>query len=688
MHRKNLLVMNILIIFVFLLSSCAVQQTADLPTAEDLGVEQLGEITYEDILQMDWLNKFELLSDGKYVVYMKSTGTDLAPPQNNGVLVLLGIETRTERALTDPSESVVYWQLAPDGVKLAYLSMDKATLNKELHMLDTSTRNSTLIRDVPEELLAGFKWLSNDKLLFLGADPRKPQYKLPGNVVIMDEIPDPVILKSYSLADGSVDLLTNNSDVVYEYEASPDGKYILYKASTYPEVWLETPKFRYAMLDVATKTEEEVMVMEEGFEDENEFVWAADGQRVYIERMQNGGLHYPVRYTSDIIYYEIASKEIKEVPLQWERKLLKDLFNDDIEITPFEDGVYALLADGANPKLARYTETDSGWKMDVLQGQHQGNIFALESSPDGRTLYYNASTATMPMQIYEGEVQDTAINNVTRLSNLNKHLTVKDLGTSEVVSWGGVNGEPVQAVLRYPPGYQADKPTPAVFVIHGGPTYTDFDGWRDTWEFPYHLISNLGVVLVSANYHGSSNFGFEFTQSIEGGHYFEYPIEDFMKGVQFLAGEGIIDPERIGITGWSNGGILPLYWITQDASLKAAVAGAGSADEYGQIAYINGMVMNLMYQNKPPFEDPEAYISMLGLYQAENIKTPLLMFNGTVDQAVVPAGAMTTYRAYKRGSQAEVKQILFPDEPHHLGHYENQLRKVMEEINWLAKILE
>jgi len=171
MHKKNLVVMNVLIVFVFLLSSCAAQQPENLPTAEDLGVEQLGEITYEDILQMDWLNKFELLADSRYVVYMKSTGTDLRPPQNNGELILLGIETRTERLLSDPSESVVYWQLAPDGVRLAYLSMDKATLNKELHLLDTSTRNSTLIKDVPEEILAGFKWLSNDKLL--AALPRR-----------------------------------------------------------------------------------------------------------------------------------------------------------------------------------------------------------------------------------------------------------------------------------------------------------------------------------------------------------------------------------------------------------------------------------------------------------------------------------------------------------------------------------
>lgn len=677
-----------IIIFVFLSMSCSSTKQVGSPLETSFPIEQTGNITFEDILKMESLNKFKLLSDGEHIVYMKSCGTDLLPPENNGVLVLLDIQDYTETILSSESVSVIAWALSPDGVKVAYTGMEKDTQDHQfLRITDTKTKKSVLLKDVPEELFTGFKWLSADTLLFTGADPRKKSKQLPGNVIIMDEIPDPVILKTYSLADGRVDLLTDNQDVIYQYEPSPDGKYILYKASSYPETWLDTPNFRYALLDTTSKTEKELMVIEEGFEDENEFAWTDDSSRVYIERMQNGGLHYPVRYTSDIIYLEIASMQIEEVPLQWERKLLKDLFTDDIEIIPFDHGVYALLADGANPKLARYTFSDSGWKMDVMQGEHQGNIFSLVSSPDGSMLYYNYNSASMPPQIYQGEIKDAMISKVTRLTNLNQQLLEKDLGSSKVITWEGVNGDPVQTVLRYPPGYKPDKPYPVVFVIHGGPTYTDFDGWRDTWEFPYHLITNLGVIAVSANYHGSSNLGFDFAQSIEGGYYYDYPIEDFMKGVQTLSDQGIIDPDRVGITGWSNGGILSLAWVTCDPTLKAAVVGAGTADENGQDAYINGIVMNLMYHDKTPFEDPEAYIPMMGVYNADKVKTPVLMFNGTNDQAVVPSSAMSTYRAYKRASHSEVKMILFPGEPHHLSHYENQLRKVMEEVKWLSQIL-
>ena len=85
--------------------------------------------------------------------------------------------------------------------------------------------------------------------------------------------------------------------------------------------------------------------------------------------MQNGGIHYPVRYTSDIVAYTPATKILEEVPMNWDRKMLKDLFNDDVEMTPFIGGVYALLADGTNPKLAKYIKTDSGWEMMLLKAR-------------------------------------------------------------------------------------------------------------------------------------------------------------------------------------------------------------------------------------------------------------------------------------------------------------------------------
>jgi dipeptidyl aminopeptidase/acylaminoacyl peptidase len=92
-----------------------------------------------------------------------------------------------------------------------------------------------------------------------------------------------------------------------------------------------------------------------------------------------------------------------------------------------------------------------------------------------------------------------------------------------------------------------------------------------------------------------------------------------------------------------------------------------------------------MYYNDTPFEDPTVYIRETGFYHADNVTTPLLMLQGTKDNSVVPASGMTTYRAYKKASNADVQMILFVDEPHHCKQYPNQVRKVSEEIDWLKK---
>jgi len=94
--------------------------------------------------------------------------------------------------------------------------------------------------------------------------------------------------------------------------------------------------------------------------------------------------------------------------------------------------------------------------------------------------------------------------------------------------------------------------------------------------------------------------------------------------------------------------------------------------------------MNLMYHEYTPFENPEYYIPIMGVYKAEHVQTPLLMLQGTEDNAVAPASALSTYRAYKMASKADVRMILFKDQPHHMTTYPNQLRKVSEEIDWLS----
>jgi len=194
-------------------------------------------------------------------------------------------------------------------------------------------------------------------------------------------------------------------------------------------------------------------------------------------------------------------------------------------------------------------------------------------------------------------------------------------------------------------------------------------------------------VTLSVNYHGSMNYGFDFAESIENGHYYDLPIRDLISGKEYPAEKGIINPAQTGATGWSNGAILILDLITKDTSLKAAVAGAGSAEDQAQTANTNGIIMTKMYYGDTASQNPDIYLDILPTYRAKNVRTPLLMMGGTEDNAVDPSAALVTYRTYKEESQAPVRFLRFPGEPHHPGKYVHQFRKVQEEPDWLKKHL-
>jgi dipeptidyl aminopeptidase/acylaminoacyl peptidase len=655
----------------------------DLPVS----AEKSGTLDPADILWMEMPGHFTLSADGANVVFIKSTGTDLAPPQNNGTLIFISLPARSETVLSVADESVTGYALSPNGYSVAYAAVPREGGEPSVYLVSLADRKKIRLSGTTQELAAGFAWLGSRRLVFLGA----PDGSLPSaggaDVMVVDERPDPVILKTYSLHDGIIAPLSDNDDVITIWSPSPDGRYVMYKAAPDPEAWETGAAFRYAVLDTVTGREQKLFTLTEGYQDTNQFAWSPDSTMVWIERMQNGGLRYPVQYTSDLLVYSPVTMVLEEVPLGWERGLHIDIFNSDIEVNPFNGGAYVLLADGPNPKPARVARNGTGWQVTHLNGSHPGNIFALEPDRTGTTLVYEANSPVSPPQFYKARVHGNQIVDPVQITDLNPALAAKDPGSSEITSWTGARGETVTGIVRYPPGYESAKKYPLVVVIHGGPTYTDFDSWRDSWEFPYHLIMDRGAVTLSVNYHGSTNFGFDFARSIEGNGYYDLPVEDILTGIDHLAGRGIIDRSQVGVTGWSNGGILALALITRDPSLKAAVAGAGTADEIAQLATTNGIVMDKMYFPKSPYEDPGFFHAIQPIYQADKRQTPLLMMIGSEDESVVPASAYVTYRAYREGSTAPIRFIVFTGMPHHLQTRATQERKVNEELAWLDRYL-
>ena len=641
----------------------------------------------EDILNMEAPGHFTLSADGDTLVYIRSTCTDLTPPANNGTLMYIDVTSATEEECTTPEQSVTAYALSPDGQTVVYSAMPREGGPESMYLLHLPDRNATRLSGGTDELIGDFSFLGTDRLVFTGAPGNATASADDDVVIVVDEPPEPVILKTYALTDGRIAPLSANTDVITIWEPSPDGRYVLYKAAPDPESWEIGAPFRYAVLNTLTGEEQELFTSVEGYQDENQFAWSPDSSIVYVERFINGGLRYPVENAADLLVYTPATQTLEEVPLTWDRGMFIDLFNSDIEVNPFNDGAYLFLAGGTNPKLARVTRVGGMWQMTFPEGRDSGNIYAAESDSTGQILVYNHNAACSPPQFYRATVSGNEIQDPVMLTRLNRDLMQKDLGTSDVVTWKGAQGDTVTGIIRYPPGYEEGTQYPLVLVIHGGPNYADFDSWRDTWEFPYHLITGRGAVTLSVNYHGSTNFGLDFARSIEGGQYYDLPIEDLLTGIDHLAQQGIINRSQVGVTGWSNGGILTLALITKDPTLKVAVSGAGTADENSQIANTNGIVMDKMYYEKSPYQDPGSFQQILPLYQAENVRTPLLMMIGTDDPQVDPASAWVTYRAYKEGSQAPVRFVLFKDQPHHMTTPETQARKVEEELNWLDQYL-
>jgi dipeptidyl aminopeptidase/acylaminoacyl peptidase len=644
-----------------------------------------GSLEPADILSMETMGHFTLSADGGNLVYIKSAGTDLMPPASNGTLMYIDVRAATETALTGDGESVISCALSPDGNTVVYASQPRAGGPVSLYLTHVHDKKAVRLPNVTDELAGSFAWLGTDRLVFTGAPAGAPAGN--GDVIVADETPAPVILKTYTLKDGTIAPLSYNNDVITIWAPSPDGQYVLYKAAPDPASWQAGATFRYVLLDTKNGEERQLFSSLEGYQDTNQFAWSPDSNVVYIERFENGGLRYPVEDAAYLQAYTPATRTLEEVPLGWDRGLFIDLFNSDIEVNPFNGGAHLLLADGTNPKVARLVHNSTGWQVTLLAGKDQGNIFAIETDRAGSSIVYSRNSASAPPQLIRAGVEGATITDPVQLTDLNHNLQGKDLGSSEVTSWKGAQGDTVYGVSRYPPGYQKGKQYPLVLVIHGGPNYGDFDSWRDTWEFPYHLITDRGAVTLSVNYHGSTNFGLPFARSIEGGNYYDLPVEDLQTGIDHLAGRGIINRSQVGVTGWSNGGILTLALVTRDPSLKAAVAGAGTVDENSQVANTNGIVMDKMYYAKSPYQDPQAFWTVLPVYQADKRRTPLLMMIGTSDGQVDPASAWVTYRAYKEGSSAPIRFVLFKDQPHHMKTPETQVRKVQEELNWLDQYL-
>ena len=287
-----------------------------------------------------------------------------------------------------------------------------------------------------------------------------------------------------------------------------------------------------------------------------------------------------------------------------------------------------------------------------------------------------------------GDLYNLEKGRVTPRTNVNPQLASWILPQILDYTWTGGDGDEVHGILELPAGHDptVDGPLPAIIELHGGPTSSTKYRFR-LWIYGRALMAANGYALLSPNYHGSLGFGDEFLAKLIDREN-EIEVTDIIAGTERLIADGIADPAKIGVMGWSNGGYLTNCMIVARPDLfRAASSGAGVLDMVIQwgVEDTPGHVINFM--QGLPWERPEHYRAGSPLYDLDKVTTPTVIHVGGADPRVPPAHSRALYRALYHYLDVPVELIVYPGEPHGLTTYENRLAKMEWDLAWFDKYL-
>ena len=288
-----------------------------------------------------------------------------------------------------------------------------------------------------------------------------------------------------------------------------------------------------------------------------------------------------------------------------------------------------------------------------------------------------STTSTEPDEVY-------ALNNgaLRPLTHQNDTLFAElQLGTTENFTSTSKDGTEVHSILVKPAGYVAGRKYPMILFIHGGPNGQD----AHSFSFERQLFAANGYVVISVNYRGSSGRGTAFQRAIFA-DWGNKEVADLLGAVDYMIATGIADPNRLGIGGWSYGGILTDYTIATDSRFKAAFSGAGSALQtsmYGLDQYTR------QYDNEigPPWKAQDVWIRIsYPFFHADRIKTPTLFLGGEKDFNVPVAGGEQMYQAL-RSLGIDTQLIIYPGQFHTLTTPSYQRDRLERYVAWFDKYL-
>ncbi len=649
-------------------------------------------------MKLDDLSRFRNVSDpqispdGKLVAYTVST-IDVKDDKSSTHIWMIGIDGSNDRQITFSQESESSPRWSPDGKYLSFTSSrpGKARGN-QVWLLDRTGGEAMQLTEIKGRL-QGHEWSPDSKRLVLVIGDPDPEAE-PGpspqpGATATPRVPKPIVIDRYRYKqDGQGYLLSGRHTYIYLFDIatkklerltkskwdesspswSPDGTRIAFM-SNHSDDPDRDPAAQLYVVDATPGAPEKQLTPVTTRAGRSRPEWSPDGKWIAfldgdekkygaysmdrLALVASDGSSAPTRLKAA----EDLDRGVSSPRFNADGKSIRFLVTDDRSVYPMK----ANLAGGPAERLLSPPIVISNW-----------------NTAAGRTVAMSGGNSKT------GEIYLWENSGLRQLTHQNDALLAElELGATEEISFKSKDGTQVNGLLTYPVGYVKGTKVPLLLRIHGGPNAQD----QHSFSLERQMFAANGYAVLAVNYRGSAGRGQQFSRAIFA-DWGNYEVQDLLAGVDHVIKIGVADPGRLGVGGWSYGGILTDYLIASDNRFKAATSGAGTAFTvafYGTDQYI----IQYDYEIGPPW-NPQAWeiyqkISYPFLH-ADRIQTPTLFLGGERDFNVPVQGSQQMYQAL-RSLGVDTQLIIYPNENHGIQRPSYQRDRMERYLAWYDKYI-